>query len=111
MKVGCFVGKSIINHLLFADDFCYFCLSIHGLQPIIDICHSYNFQKTLDLSFESSNFKLNIKPNVVLGNFKIQFVNEQYHKVFLNSKLRDDIDVNKQVCYLYGTVNRFKTCF
>ena len=51
---------------------------------IIDVCHSYasshniifNCQKILGLSFVSSNFKLNIKPNVVLGDFKIQFVNE-----------------------------------
>ena len=37
MKVGCFVGKSNINHLLFADDSCCFCSSIHGLQRIIDV--------------------------------------------------------------------------
>ena len=70
MKVGCFVGKSLVNHLLFADDLCCFCPSIHGLQRIIDVCHSYgsshniifNCQKTLGLSFASSNFKLNIIP-------------------------------------------------
>ena len=120
LKVGCFVGKSLVNHLLFADDLCYFCPSIHGLQRIIDVCHSYasshniifNCQKTLGLSFASSNFKLNIKPNVVLGDFKIRFVNEiKYLVVFLNSKLCDDEDINRQVRYLYGTANRLKTCF
>ena len=74
IKVGCFVGKSLVNHLLFADDLCCFCPSIQGLQYIIDACHSYasshntyNIQlsKTLGLSFASNNFKLNIKPNVV----------------------------------------------
>ena len=35
MKVGCFVGKSLVNHLLFADDLCCFCPGIHGLQHII----------------------------------------------------------------------------
>ena len=43
MKVGCFVGKSLINHLLFADDLCCFFPSIHGLQRIIDVCHLYAF--------------------------------------------------------------------
>ena len=113
IKVGCFVGKSLVNYLLFADDLCCFCPSIHGLQRIIDVCHSYasshiifNCQKTLGLSSASSNFKLNIKPNVVLGDFNIRFVNEiKYLVVFLNSKLRDDEDINRQVCYLYGTVN------
>ena len=41
IKVGCFVGKYLVNHLLFADDLCCFCPSIYGLQCIIDVCHSY----------------------------------------------------------------------
>ena len=49
---------------------------------------------------------------MVLGNFKIRFVNEsKYLGVFLNSKLRDDEDINRQVRYLYGTANRLKACF
>ena len=68
--------------------------------------------KNITLSFASSNFKLNIKPNVVLSDFKIQFVNEiKYLGVFLNSKLHDDEDINRQVCYLYGTANKLKKCF
>ena len=63
-------------------------------------------------SFASSNFKLNVKPNVVLGDFKIRFVNEiKYLGVFFNSKLRYDEDINRQVRYLYKTENRLKTCF
>ena len=84
------------------------------------MCHSYasshniifNCQKTLGLSFASSNFKLNIKPNVVLGDFKIRFVNKiKYLGVFFNSKLCDDEDINRHVRYLYGTANWLKTCF
>ena len=49
---------------------------------------------------------------MVLGDFKIRFVNEiKYLGVFLNSKLRDDKNINRQVRYLYGTANRLKTCF
>ena len=83
-------------------------------MPLYASSHNiiFNCQKTLGLSFTSSNFELNIKPNVVLGDFKIRFVNEiKYLGVFLNSKLRDDEDTNRQVCYLYGTANRLKTCF
>ena len=47
--------------------------------------------------------------NVVLGDFKIWFVNEiKYLGVFLNSMLLNDEDMNRQVCYLYGTANRLK---
>ena len=49
---------------------------------------------------------------MVLGDFKIRFVNEiKYLGVFLNFKSRDDEDINRQVCYLYVTANRLKTCF
>ena len=37
IKVGCFVGKSLINNLLFADDLCCFCPSVYGHQCIIDL--------------------------------------------------------------------------
>ena len=40
----------------------------------------------------------------------IRFVNEiKYLGVFLNTKLRDDEDINRQVHYLYGTANTLKT--
>ena len=92
----------------------------HGLQHIIDVCHSdasshniiFNCQKTPGLSFASSNFKLNIKPNVILGDFKIRFVNKiKCLGVFLNTKLHNDEDINRQVRYLYGTANRLNKCF
>ena len=35
----------------------------------------------------------------------------RYLGIFLNSKLRNDEDINRQVCYLYETANRLKTCF
>ena len=41
MKVGCFVGKSIINYLFFADDLGCFCPRIHGLQRIIQYRYQY----------------------------------------------------------------------
>ena len=93
MKVGCFVEKSLVNHLLFADDLCCFCPSIYGLQRIINVYDSYasshniifNCQKTLGLSFASTNFKLNIKPTMVLGDFKIWFANEIKYSAFRKS--------------------------
>ena len=54
IKVRCFVGKSLVNHLLFANDLCYFCPSIHGLQRII-VCflslHNIQLSKNTRLIF------------------------------------------------------------
>ena len=72
----------------------------------------FNRQKILCLSFAPSNFKLNIKPNVILGDSKIWFAHEiKYLGVFLNSILCDNEDINRHVRHLYGTANRLKTCF
>ena len=50
--------------------------------------------------------------NAVLGDFKIWFINKnEYFGVFLNSKLRDDEDINRPVRYLYQIANRLKTSF
>ena len=32
-------------------------------------------------------------------------------RYFVTPSLRDDEDINSQVCYLYGTANMLKTCF
>ena len=35
---GCYLGKSLINHLLYADDIVLFVPSAKGLQELLDAC-------------------------------------------------------------------------
>ena len=40
-RVGCTVGNTVVNHLIFADDTCVFSTSISGLQCLLNICGDY----------------------------------------------------------------------
>ena len=41
VQSGCFVGSSLLNHLLFADDLCVFRPSVKGLQKLVNVCKEY----------------------------------------------------------------------
>ena len=38
---GCCLGRSIINHLLYADDIVLFAPSAKGLQLLLDVCSNH----------------------------------------------------------------------
>ena len=40
-RVGCTVGKMVVNHLKFPDDICVFRPGISGLQCLLNICGDY----------------------------------------------------------------------
>ena len=41
VQSGCFVGSSLLNHLMFADNLCVFSLSVKGLQKLVNVCKEY----------------------------------------------------------------------
>ena len=60
--VGCYLGNAKVNHILFADDLCCICPSVHGLQNLLSICKEYaashdiifNHTKTVGVMFNCS---------------------------------------------------------
>ena len=41
IKAGCYIGNSLLNHILFADDLCCFSPSPDGLQLLVDACSEF----------------------------------------------------------------------
>ena len=41
VQSGFFVGSSLLNHLMFADDLCVFSPSVKGLQKLVNVCKEY----------------------------------------------------------------------
>jgi len=41
IKAGCYIGEVLLNRLLSANGICVFCLSVCGLQSILDVCQAY----------------------------------------------------------------------
>ena len=40
-SIGCSVGGTVVNHMLYADDIVLFAPSAKGLQKLLDISHTY----------------------------------------------------------------------
>ena len=55
-KIGCSVGKYIINHILYADDLVLLSASLKGLQKLVNICGKLGDE--LDILFNEKKDKM-----------------------------------------------------
>ena len=73
-RVGCYVGKVIINHLMYADDLVILAPSVAGLSKLLSICEMFgqsndvifNQKKSASLYFISKMLKELISPMFIL---------------------------------------------
>ena len=67
--IGCSLGTTVVNHLIYADDLHLFAPSTKGLQTLFDYCYIYgcecdvqfNASKSLIMYFDSRNANLAIE--------------------------------------------------
>jgi len=119
-RVGCTVGNMVVNHLKFADDICVFSPSIRGLQCLLNICGDYaaeheitfNCNKTIGVLFCPKKYKQPTPSNVFLNGVRVQFLNQmKYLGVWINTSLKDDDDIRRQVKSLYCAANKLRGTF
>ena len=55
---GCYIGNTIINHLMYADDLVLICPSPQALRLLLRVCDSYGI--THDIKFNSDKSKVMI---------------------------------------------------
>jgi len=109
IEAGCYVGEVLLNRLMFADDICEFCLSVRGLQSILDVCQAYaeshgiifNCSKTVCMTFEAKSAKSAVTPSLTLSSQNVKSVNHYKHWELywiLSSQMtktfRDNCDTN-----------------
>ena len=120
VQSGCFVGSSLLNHLMFADDLCVFSPSVNGLQKLVNVCKEYavnnciifNNNKTVGMIHQNKKFKVNVEPNIILDGRCIKFVNSvKYLGVLITNDLYDDLDINRHLRYLYCVGNTLRSKF
>ena len=120
VQSGCFVGSSLLNHLMFADDLCVFSPSIKGLQKLVKVCKEYavnnyiifNNDKTVGMIHQNKKFKVNVEPNIILDGRCIKFVNSvKYLGVLITNDLFDDLDINRHFRYLCCVGNTLRSKF
>ena len=51
---GCFLGKILINHLMYADDLVLLCPSAHGLRLLLKLCEKFGMKNDVDFNYEKS---------------------------------------------------------
>ena len=55
---GCIVGKSLINHRMYADDVVIFCPYSAGLQQLLRVCLQYGIDFHIKYNANKSNIMI-----------------------------------------------------
>ena len=120
VQSGCFVGSSLLNHLMFADDLCVFSPSVKGLRKLVNVCKEYavsnciifNNDKTVGMIHQNKKFKVNVEPNIILAGRCIKFVNSVKHLgILITNDLHNNLDINRHFRYLYCVGNTLRSKF
>ena len=103
-RVGCCVGKVLINHLMYADDLVILAPSVAGFS----ICGTFgesndmkfNQKKSASLYFISEMLQGAHLPNVYLNGILVKQIDSViYLGHFLTYELSDDIDIRRLIFY------------
>ena len=43
VPAGCYIGNTLVNHIIYADDICCFSPSVAGLQDLFAVCDSFSY--------------------------------------------------------------------
>ena len=113
VNVGCKLNGHTMNHLLYADDLVLLAPSPKALQRLIDNCCefgeandiSFNAAKSALMVFKSTRTKTRTPTLYINGN-ELQEVNQyKYLGYCINDKLRDTIDIKRQIRGIYTRAN------
>ena len=118
VNAGCFVGASLDNHLMYADDLVLLAPSAAGLSLLLSACSYYGIEFDVKFNSAKSNvmvFCCNLLkdipvPNLMLNGVAIDKVsNCKYLGHCINDKLIDDDDMARQRKQIYAQGNAFGT--
>ena len=105
LNIVCFIGSTCVNHVFYADDICLMAASAMGLQQLINACDKYGIEhdilynpiKSKCMAVVPSRYTRNLSI-VTLDNINLVYENSvTYLGVVLDSKLKDDIDIARQI--------------
>jgi len=119
VNVGCYVGYRVLNHLLFADDAVIFAPSAKGLQQLLDICADFAISHNIVFNTVKSQCLIvtskwaPVNPPAFYLNSTLLPVTDSYKYLghIINSRLTDDLDIQKQTRSLYARANMLKRRF
>ena len=114
VNAGCFVGGSLVNHLMYADDLVLLAPSAAGLSLLLSACSYYGIEFDVKYNSTKSNvmvFCCNLLKDIPVPNFMLNGVpidkvsNCKYIGHCINDKLIDDDDMARQHKQIYAQGN------
>ena len=119
---GCWVGNSVVNHLMYADDLVVFSPCSAGLQQLLRVCWQYGPE--FDIKYNASKSKIMITrsrdhkkllfPDFLLSSSVLKVCEIKYLGHYISSDLSDDKDIYRQCRMLYAQANmllrKFSMC-
>lgn len=109
-NIGCCVGNTTINNLMYADDLVVFSPSAAGLRKLLNICENfasasdikYNERKSAVLIFRPKGEKAEPQPKFYLNGSLMAVVKTvKYLGQYLTNDLTDNHDIKRQCAKLY----------
>ena len=114
LPIGCMLGESKINHLMYADDLVLISPTAKGLVKLLNICNEfgvthdirYNSKKSSVIVFGDQGKLRNFWKAFSIGD-EIIPVNDKYKYLgqVLTSDLKDNSDINRQIKLFYAQGN------
>lgn len=113
-RVGCCIGSTFTNHLLYADDSVILAPSPYALQVLLNVCETfalsndmvYNVKKTVAMCIKPRCFKDLTVPSIFLYGKELSWVDEhKYLGIFITSCQSDFRDIRRQMRAIYARGN------
>ena len=123
LNIGCSIGSSKINHVMYADDIALISPSVKGLQQLLNTCEQYGIDFGIKFNPNKSQiFIVRSKSHKNLEFPKFNFngialtevANVKYLGHILSNDTSDDLDMMRQCRFLYaqgnGLIRKFHMC-
>ena len=105
-KVGCALGKTMVNHLAYADDLVILSPSVKGLQKLLNICSEYGEEHDIMFNHKKTEcMYFPVKGRALINIPKVSCVmsfNELWRKSLYNFKQRVTKSNNFIVNHVYN---------
>lgn len=122
-KVGCMIGRQLLNHLFFADDLVIIAPSHKALQKLVNVCNhigieldiKFNELKTMCMVFRVKNYISFVFEPILLNGKPLKYCESfRYLGHVINDKLNDNEDIMRQTSSIYARgnmlINTFNFC-
>ena len=117
-SIGCSVGSTVVNHMLYADDVVLFAPSAKGLQKLLDFSHTYGCNH--DIEFNPSKSCVMYIDSRKAGNAQIMTIGGKILNVVTSfsylghiicNDLSDDADLKAKTRHMYAKSNTLRQKF